>query len=83
VQFGPTVTLVQRQGEDGIHAVAASQLDLGQAGGTLDPAEDFFNAFAATLADVVAAVTCGTRVDRRLASLAGLTEMSINRGMRG
>lgn len=72
----------KRQDEHGIHPVAASQLDLGQASGTLDPAEDFFDAFAAALADVVAAVTCGPRVDRRLAPLAGLTQMSINRNMR-
>jgi hypothetical protein len=45
----------KRQDEGGIHPVAASLLDLGQAGGTLDPAEDFFDAFAATLADVIAA----------------------------
>jgi hypothetical protein len=73
----------KRQDEDGIHPVAASQLDLGQASGTLDPAEDFFDAFAAALADIVAAVMRGTRVDRRLAPLAGLSQMSINRDMRG
>lgn len=72
----------KRLDEDGIHAVAASQLDVSQASGTLDPAEDFFDAFAAALADVVAAVTRSTRVDRRLAPLAGLTQISINRNMR-
>src|SRR5262249_11018001 len=73
----------KRQDEDAIHPVAASQLDFGQASRTLDPAEDFFDAFAATLADVVATVTCGTRVDRRLAPLAGLTQLSVDRDMRG
>ena len=53
----------QRQDKGAVHSVVA----LGQASGTLNPAEDLFDAFAAALADVVAAVTSGTRVDRRLA----------------
>ncbi len=73
----------KRQSEGSIHARASAQLDFGQTRGTLDPAEYFFDAFAAALADVIADVTRGAGgVDRRLAPLASLTQMSVDRDMR-
>ena len=71
----------ERQSEGSIHARAAAQLDFGETRGTLDPAEYFFDAFAAALADVIADVTRGAGVDRRLAPLASLTQMSVDRDM--
>ncbi len=59
----------ERQREGSVHPVAASQLHLGQTGGTLDPAEHLFDAFAAALTDVVAGmgvVRPSTAVLRRL-----------------
>ena len=47
----------QRQGEGSIDPGVSSQHDLGQAGGTLDPAEDLLDALATALADLVTGVT--------------------------
>jgi hypothetical protein len=37
--------IVDRKRQDGVHPVAAPQLYLGQASGTLDPAEYLFDVF--------------------------------------
>jgi hypothetical protein len=70
--------IVDRKRQDGVHPVAAPQLYLGQASGTLDPAEYLFDVFATTLGDVIAAVTCGTSVDRRCSPLAGGAQMFVH-----
>jgi hypothetical protein len=51
----------------GVHPLAASQLDLGQTGGALDPTKYLFDPLPAALADVVANMTCGAAVDGCLA----------------
>src|SRR5574340_649285 len=72
----------ERQREGGVHPVSASQLHLGQTGGTLDPAKYFFDAFAAALADAVADMTRGAIIDGCLAPLAGFAEVPVDRDMR-
>lgn len=60
----------------------SSQLDLGEASGTLDPVEHLFNAFAAAVTDGIAEMTGGPLVDGHRARLAGLREMPIDRDVR-
>ena len=55
----------------------------GQPGGTLDPAEHLLDTFAVALANLVAGVPQGSSVDRRLAPLAGLGQMTIDGDVRG
>jgi hypothetical protein len=50
-----------------IHTRSTAELDFGETGGTLDRAEYLFDAFPAALVDVIAGVTRGASVDRRLA----------------
>ncbi len=59
-----------------------TNLDLGEAGNRLDPAEDLLDAFAAALADGIAGMAQGAPINGGLAPFAGLGQMIVNGDVR-
>ncbi len=63
--------------EDGDSFSETFDLELGQSGAGLGPAEDFFDAFSASQVDFIAGVACCTTINGGFAPFAGFTDGAI------
>src|SRR5206468_3470893 len=68
-----------REDEDGLHLGKPADFDLRRSSDRLGPAEDFFDAFADDLADRVTGMSSDATIDCRLAGLARLRDMTVDR----
>ena len=84
-QFGYSDEVVgdHTEGEGGVGAGEASDLELGDAADGLGPAECLFDAFPDPLADLVSAMAGSAPIDSGLADLAELTDAAVDRDVQG